>query len=33
METETEVEPEAVTQINIVLNWFEVLKRLVPTEN
>ncbi len=22
----------AVTQINVVLNWFEELKRLVPTE-
>jgi len=22
-----------VTQINVVLNWFEELKRLVPTDN
>jgi len=27
-----EVTPEA-TQINVVLNWFEELKRLVPTDN
>jgi len=26
-------EQEAVGQINIVLNWFEELKRLVPTDN
>jgi len=26
----TEPEPQPVTQINIVLNWFEELKRLVP---
>ena len=25
-------EPEAATQINVVLNWFEELKRLVPTD-
>ncbi len=24
-------EPEVGTQINVVLNWFEELKRLVPT--
>ncbi len=26
-------EPEVGTQINVVLNWFEELKRLVPTDN
>ena len=26
-----EEEAESITQINIVLNWFEELKRLVPT--
>jgi Tol biopolymer transport system component len=26
-------EPEVSTQINVVLNWFEELKRLVPTDN
>ena len=24
---------QQVTQINVVLNWFEELKRLVPTDN
>jgi hypothetical protein len=27
----TEKEAEAATQINVVLNWFEELKRRVPT--
>ncbi len=27
-----EEQQEAGTQINVVLNWFEELKRLVPTE-
>ena len=27
-----ESEPQSVTEINLVLNWFEELKRLVPTE-
>ena len=27
-----ESEPEAPRQINVVLNWFEELKRLVPTD-
>ena len=30
---EEEEEAESVTQINFVLNWFEELKRLVPTGN
>ncbi len=25
--------PETINQINVVLNWFEELKRLVPTDN
>ncbi len=25
--------PEAEGQINVILNWFEELKRLVPTDN
>jgi len=29
----SKVQQEAVTQINVVLNWFEELKRLVPTDN
>ncbi len=27
------VELEPLTQINVVLDWFEELKRLVPTDN
>ncbi len=27
-----ESEQEALRQINVVLNWFEEMKRLVPTE-
>ncbi len=26
-------EDEGTAQINVVLNWFEELKRLVPTDN
>ncbi len=26
-------EDEGIAQINVVLNWFEELKRLVPTDN
>ncbi len=33
MDTDTESEPEPVTQIRIVQNWFEELKRLAPTGN
>jgi len=29
----TEDEEEGPGQINVVLNWFEELKRLVPTDN
>ena len=29
----SEQQQEAATQINVVLNWFEELKRRVPTEN
>ena len=31
MKTDYESKPEPVTQIYIVLNWLEELKRLVPT--
>ncbi len=33
MDTDTESEPEPVTQIRIVQNWFEELKLLAPTGN
>ncbi len=26
-------EPKVSTQINVILNWFEELKRMVPTNN
>ncbi len=29
---ETQAGPQAVTQLHVVFNWFEELKRLVPTE-